>query len=116
MVLEFFVKWRGLGFFCGLTTCPNSVKTIKWDKFLLAQCQQNDYPLSIAQNLQNNQFDNLYIYSHEEARNIKFGPQGKLLIQRVLFGNLPKKELTSLSRISNLWGYCYQIWTVKTTL
>ena len=46
------------------------------------------------------------------------------LIQRVLLGTLPQRELTSLPHIhvtltnlfiSSLRGYCYQIWAVKTT-
>ena len=66
---------------------------------------------------------NLYISSHQEFRNIKFGKQVNF-IQRVLFGTLPKEVLTSLSHIhviltnlliSSHRGYCYQIWAVKTT-
>ena len=42
--------------------CP---KSAKWLSFWTAQCQQNE------------QFENLYITSHGEARNIKFEQQGK---------------------------------------
>ena len=34
---------------------------------------ENKYQLWTAQSQQNDQFENLYIFSHGEARNIKFG-------------------------------------------
>ena len=43
----------------------------------------------------NDQNENLYISSHGEARNIKFGHQVKL-IPRVKLGPLPQEVVTSL--------------------
>ena len=43
----------------------------------------------------NDQFENLYISGHVEARNIKFGQQVNL-IQRVPLGSLLQKVVTSL--------------------
>ena len=70
-------------------------------------------------------FDNLYISSNGEARNIKFGQQVNL-IQRVQLGTLPQEvmslphnqmTLTSLFipsyRANTVWQI--QIWPVKTT-
>ena len=65
---------------------------------------------------------NLYISSHREVTNIKFGKQVNF-IQRVLLGTLPKQIPTSLSHnhviLTNLFisshrDYSYLIWAVKT--
>ena len=52
----------------------------------------------ISQSEQNDQFKNLYISSHQEARNIKFGQQVNL-IQRALLGTPPQEVLMSLTHI-----------------
>ena len=52
----------------------------------------------ISQSEQNDQFKNLYISSHQEARNIKFGQQVNL-IQRALLGTQPQEVLMSLTHI-----------------
>ena len=95
VVLDFFIKLKGLGlFFCSQKSCPKLSKNVTCSKtvsinkkgqFLLAQSQKNDYQLWTAQSHQNDQFENLYISSHGEARNTKFGQQVNL-IQRVLLG------------------------------
>ena len=86
-------------------------KVIKMTINFKLPCQQND------------QFEHLYIFSHGEARNIKFGQQVNL-IQMVLLGTLLQEVLTSLPHIhvtlTNLFicshrGYCYQILAVKET-
>ena len=51
-----------------------------------------------SQSEQNDQFKNLYISSHQEARNIKFGQQVNL-IQRALLGTQPQEVLMSLTHI-----------------
>ena len=76
-----------------------------------------------APNQQNDEFENPYISSHGEVRNIKLGQQVNP-IQRVPLGTPLKEVLTSLPHnlvtltnlfISNHRGYYYQIWAVKTT-
>ena len=64
---------------------------------------------------------NLYISSHREARNIKFGQQVNI-IERVSLGTPPRTVLMPLAHnyttnllILSYRGYCYQIWTVKAT-
>ena len=47
-----------------------------------------------SQSEQNDQFKNLYISSHQEARNIKFGQQVNL-IQSALLGTPPQEVLMS---------------------
>ena len=54
-------------------TCPKSVEENEWGRLWLAQSQQHKHKLKTAQSQQNDQFENLYITSHGEARNIKFG-------------------------------------------
>ena len=71
-------------------TCSNVV-SINKGQFLFAQSQKNDYQLWTAQSYQNDQFENLYISSHGEARNTKFGQQQVNLIQRVLLGTPTQK-------------------------
>ena len=41
-------------------------------QYQLAQIQQNDYQFWVVQSQQNDQFKNLCISSHGEAKNIKF--------------------------------------------
>ena len=56
-------------------TCPKLVKLNKKSPFRLVYSQQNDYQFSAAQSQQNDQFENLHISSHGEARNIKLGQE-----------------------------------------
>ena len=69
-----------------------------------------------AQSQQNDQFENLYISRHGEARSIKFGQQLNL-IQRVPLGTLPQEVLTSLPHnhvtLTNLFIYIYRASVVK---
>ena len=105
-----------------ITICPKSVRTNKKGQSWFVQSQQNDYQFWIAQCQKNEQFENPYITSHEEARSIKFKQQGKP--QRVGSIGYPVSEWTmSLPIFTWLWqisisslrGYCYQIWAVTTT-
>ena len=71
--------------------------------------------------LQNDRFENLYISSHEEARNIEFGQQINIT-ERVPLGtpqvvvmSLAQNHVTNLF-ISSYRGCCYQIWAVTPTM
>ena len=52
--------------------------------------------MTINFELLNDQFENLYISSHGEARNIKFGQQVNL-IQRVQLGTPPQEVVMALA-------------------
>ena len=58
---------------------------------------------------QNDQFENLYISSHGEARNIKFGHQINI-IERVPLGTLPQAVVMSLAHnhLTNLFISSYR--------
>ena len=81
--LDFLWNGQGLDCFSGtndfpklskiITTNPKSVNINKQGQFWFAQRQQNDYQIWTVQSQQNNQFENLHIFSHGDARNIKFG-------------------------------------------
>ena len=85
-------------------TCSKSVQMIMWTPFWLAHSQQNDYQFWTAQSQQNDQFENLYISSYGEARNIKFGQQVNL-IQGVPLGSLSQEVLMSLPYTGLLPGW-----------
>ena len=63
---------------------------------------------SIAQSQQNDQFENLPISSHGEAKSIKFGKQVNL-IQSVSMGTPPQKMVMLLphNHITNLFIFSY---------
>ena len=68
------------------------------------------------------QFENLYIPSHREARNIKFGQQVNTVERtplgtplRVVVMSSAHNHMTDLS-LELQRGNCYQIWAVKATL
>ena len=95
-----------------------------WEKsqFWLTQSQQNDCKFWTVESQQNDQFGNLYISSHGEARNIKF-VQHVNPIQKVPLGTRPQELVMSLPHnhvtltnlfISSYRDYYYQIWSVKT--
>ena len=104
MVLQFFVR-EGLDCFLWpnvlpkiskiTVTCPKSVKMKRQSQFWLAQSLKNDYQFGTAKSQQNEQFENLYISSYGEARNITFWQQVNL-IQRVSLGTCPQELVTSL--------------------
>ena len=56
-------------------TCPKWGKENKQGQFWLVQSQPNEYQFWTDQSQQHDQFENLFIFSHVEARNIKFGQQ-----------------------------------------
>ena len=62
--------------------------------------------------VQNDQFENLYIFSHGEARNIKFGQQ--VNIERVPLGTPPQAVVMSLAHnhMTNLFISSYRGATV----
>ena len=76
-------------------TCPKSVKMKRQSQFWLAQSLKNDYQFGTAKSQQNEQFENLYISSYGEARNITFWQQVNL-IQRVSLGTCPQELVMSL--------------------
>ena len=95
-----------------------------WEKgqFWVTQSQQNDCKFWTVETQQNDQFGNLYISSHGEARNIKF-VQHVNPIQKVSLGTRPQELVMSLPHnhttltnlfISSYRDYYYQIWSVKT--
>ena len=59
-------------------------------------------PIWAVQSQENGQFKNIYIFSHGEARNIKFG-QLINLSQIVLLGTLPQEVVTSLTHNHMTW-------------
>ena len=63
---------------------------------------ENKYQLWTAQSQQNDQFENLYIFSHGEARNIRFGQQVNI-IERVPLGT-PQAVVMTLAHnhVTNL--------------
>ena len=69
----------------------------------------NVYQFWNAQSQQYDQFENLYITSHGEARNIKFGEQVNL-IQKVLLGTPPQEVVTPLphNHVINLFISSYK--------
>ena len=98
------------------TDLPKVSKNKKVGSFLTCPNQQYHYQFWAAHRQQI-----IYIFSHAEARNIKFGQQINL-IQRVLLGILFQEALTSFPHIhmtlTNLFipsqrGYCYQVWAVN---
>ena len=62
-----------------ITDQPEVIQMNQEGPFLLAESQENDYQFWTAQSQQNDQFENLYIFSHGEARNIKLGQQLNLI-------------------------------------
>ena len=82
VVLEFFVR-EGLGCFLQPNLFPKVSKITDLPKVskneqvgsILTCPKINDYQFWTAQSQQNDQFANLYISSHGEARNIKLGQQ-----------------------------------------
>ena len=94
--------------FCNLRSCPNSMKQLQtcdlpkvsqkfFQKHWLVQSHQNGYRFWTSQSQQNDQFENLHISSHEEARNIKFGWQEQVnLVLRISMGTPTQEEVTSL--------------------
>ena len=66
-----------------------------------------------AQSQQNDQFENLYISSHGEARNIKFGQQVNI-IERVTLGTPSQEVVMSLAHnhVANLFMSSYRGATV----
>ena len=111
------VVFRSL-MFCQLSkitvTSPKSVKVNEWGHFWLAQIQKNEYQLLIAQSQQNDYFENLYISTHGEARNIKFGQQLNL-IKRIPLGILPQEVVAWLAHnhLTNLFTSSYRGAAVK---
>ena len=68
-----------------------------------------------AQSHQNNQFENLYIFSDREARNTKFGQQVNI-IERVPLGTPPPAVVVTLAHnhVKNLFISSYREATVIT--
>ena len=94
VVPEFFVKPRGFALFsvvwrlaqthwnnCDLPKVSKNKQTFP---FMTCPNQKNDYQFWTAQIQHNDRFEYQDIFSHDEARNIKFGHQVNL-IQRVLW-------------------------------
>ena len=103
VVLECFVR-EGLGCFSQPNILPKVIKITDLPKvskneqvgtILTCPKKKNDHQFWIAQSQQNDQFENLYISSHGEARNIKLGQQVNL-IQRVQLGTPHQEVVTSL--------------------
>ena len=93
--------------------CSKSVKENKKGQFWLAQSLQNEYQLWTAQSHQNDQFENLYISSHREARNIKFTQQVNI-VESVPLGTPPQAVVMTLAHnyVTNLFISSYRGATV----
>ena len=104
-----------------MVTYPNSVKREQIGSILICPKLAKWISALNCWKWQNDQFENLYISSHREARN-RFGQQVNI-IERVPLGTPPQVVVMTLAHnhVTNLYlelqkGYCYQIWTVKATL